>query len=166
MKRVGVISDTHGSLPRCAYTELADCDYIIHAGDICSPRIYEELKTIASPIAVLGNNDIAEYGGSVQCYAQAYIEGFSFLVAHYKEDVISYLRNLKSQGKDLPQICINGHTHIPIIRQGSHEFSDQLFICPGSTTRPRGGSKPCVIKMEIEQGIYIKPPYFVWLDWF
>ena len=36
---VGVLSDTHGVLPSAAFAELADCDFIVHAGDICGPGI-------------------------------------------------------------------------------------------------------------------------------
>ncbi len=62
---VGVLSDTHGRLPEDAYAELADCDFIIHAGDICGPGIMLELGGLAPVCAVLGNNDYPEYGESV-----------------------------------------------------------------------------------------------------
>ena len=37
--RIGIISDTHGSLSPAAYAALADCDHIIHAGYIGGPAI-------------------------------------------------------------------------------------------------------------------------------
>ena len=37
--RIGIISDTHGSLDPRAYAALADCDHIIHAGDIGGPSV-------------------------------------------------------------------------------------------------------------------------------
>ena len=61
MTTIGVISDTHGSLHQRAYEALADCDYIIHAGDICNPGIIRELETLAPVYAVLGINDYNEY---------------------------------------------------------------------------------------------------------
>ena len=62
---VGVISDTHGVLDPRAFAALADCDVIIHAGDICGPGILEELRILAPVIAVLGNCDYPEYGRAV-----------------------------------------------------------------------------------------------------
>ena len=48
MKTVGVISDTHGRLDERAFAELADCDHIIHAGDIGDPAILRELEACRS----------------------------------------------------------------------------------------------------------------------
>ena len=87
MTTIGVISDTHGSLHQRAYEALADCDYIIHAGDICNPGIIRELETLAPVYAVLGNNDYNEYGPHVGRYSKPVIEGVRFLVAHYPNDV-------------------------------------------------------------------------------
>ena len=87
MARIGVISDTHGVLPVEAFNALADCEHIIHAGDICSPEIIRDLQTLAPVTAVLGNNDFNEYGTSVCRYARPVIDGVRFLVAHYPRDV-------------------------------------------------------------------------------
>ncbi|MFR5827936.1 MAG: metallophosphoesterase family protein [Adlercreutzia equolifaciens] len=57
MLRIGIISDTHGTLDPRAYAALADCEHIIHAGDIGGVAILRELETLAPVTAVLGNND-------------------------------------------------------------------------------------------------------------
>src|SRR5258706_14115493 len=57
MARIGLISDTHGLLRPEAKAFLRGSDFIIHAGDICDPRILEELSAIAPVTAVRGNND-------------------------------------------------------------------------------------------------------------
>ena len=73
--RIGIISDTHGSLDPRAYTALADCDHIIHAGDICGPAILRELEALAPVTAVLGNNDFDEYGSEVGHFAHPVLGG-------------------------------------------------------------------------------------------
>ena len=83
---VGVLSDTHGVLPSAAFAELADCDFIVHAGDICGPGILAELETLAPVTAVLGNNDCREYGRSVDRFATPVIGGVRFLVTHTPDD--------------------------------------------------------------------------------
>jgi hypothetical protein len=55
--RIGVISDTHGLLRPEAVDALKGVDHIIHAGDIGSQRVLEELLKIAPLDAVWGNVD-------------------------------------------------------------------------------------------------------------
>ena len=42
MKRIGVLSDTHGTLPKQVYTFFKDCDELWHAGDIGTGEIQEQ----------------------------------------------------------------------------------------------------------------------------
>lgn len=151
---VGVLSDTHGRLPLAAYAELADCDHIIHAGDICGPEILEELSQLAPVSAVLGNNDYREYGAAVDRFATPVIGGVRFLIAHRPEDLEAAFsgRTCALKPHDpLPQVAIHGHTHVPRIVSGKEASPASWLICPGSVSRPRR-SKPSVAKIEIAQG--------------
>ena len=47
MTLIGVLSDTHGRLDADAFAALAECDRIIHAGDIGGPHILRELEALA-----------------------------------------------------------------------------------------------------------------------
>ena len=54
---LGILSDTHGYL-HPAFKELfKDADYILHAGDIGTPEVLQQLEAIAPTIAVRGNID-------------------------------------------------------------------------------------------------------------
>lgn len=154
MKLVGVISDTHGCLDARAYAALADCDHIIHAGDIGDPAILRELETLAPVTAVLGNNDFPEYGSAVDRYARPCIEGVSFLVSHYPQDVrISYAgTSALAPGDPIPRVRIHGHTHVPQLEAGKEARPSDLLLCPGSAFRPRGGSPRCVAKIAVDAG--------------
>lgn len=152
---VGIISDTHGALPRAAYFELADCDHIIHAGDIGDPDILDELRGLAPVTAVLGNNDIPEYGESVGRYTVEAIGGVRFLVAHTPRGLAAALSGRTSAlkaGDPVPSVAVHGHTHVPRIESGAEAFPARMLICPGSPVRPRGGSMPSVAKVEIQNG--------------
>ena len=119
---VGVLSDTHGRLPEDAYSELADCDFIIHAGDICGQGIMLELGGLAPVCAVLGNNDYPEYGESVGTVATPRIGGVRFLVTHTPTDlraILSGRTNVLKPGDPVPQVAIHGHTHVPELLRGS-----------------------------------------------
>ena len=54
MKKIGIISDTHGLLRPEILEILKTCDCIIHAGDVNKPEILDTLRTtIVSPIFLL-----------------------------------------------------------------------------------------------------------------
>ena len=137
-----------------AAAAMAECDHIIHAGDICDPGILAELRAYAPVTAVLGNNDYPEYGQDVGRFAKPIIEGVRFLVAHYPNQVkISpFGSSAVAPGDPIPQVCIHGHTHVPCIQTGASARPADLLLCPGSTTRPRGGFPASVAKLVVEDG--------------
>lgn len=152
MTVVGVISDTHGRLSQGAYAALADCDHIIHAGDIGDPAILRELSTLAPVTAVLGNNDFPEYGEAVGRSARTRIDGVRFLVAHYPRDVriSAFGTGALAPGDPIPDVCIHGHTHVPKLEYGKEARPAQFVLCPGSASRPRGGNPPSIARIVIE----------------
>ena len=154
MKIVGLISDTHGRLDERAYAAMAECDYILHAGDIGDPGILTQLAALAPVTAVLGNNDFPEYGSTVDRFARPCIEGVRFLMAHYPGDVrITFAGGAGvAPGDPIPQVCVHGHTHVPEIELGKDARPAELVICPGSAFRPRGGFPRCVGKVIAHEG--------------
>ncbi len=60
---LGVVADTHvpdhmAGLPPALWEALAGVDAILHAGDICVPRVLRELEQVAPVYAVAGNRDL------------------------------------------------------------------------------------------------------------
>ena len=123
--RIGIISDTHGSLNPRAYAALADCDHIIHAGDICGPAILRELETLAPVTAVLGNNDFDEYGSEVGHFAHPVLGGVRFLVGHKPGDV-----RVSFAGSAETRCPTSSCTGIP--------------TCPNSWSAPRRGPRASI----------------------
>ena len=56
MKRIGVLSDTHGFVPPQVYDFFKDCDELWHAGDI-GWGVLEDLQKFKPVRAVYGNTD-------------------------------------------------------------------------------------------------------------
>ncbi len=56
MRRIGVLSDTHGVVPSQVYTFFRDCDELWHAGDM-GRGVYETLSQFKPLRAVYGNMD-------------------------------------------------------------------------------------------------------------
>ena len=56
---LGVLSDNHGESYPQVLEELADCDAILHAGDVGNIQILQDLAKLGSPLYVAtGNNDL------------------------------------------------------------------------------------------------------------
>lgn len=64
VRRVGVVADTHVGdllprLPRGVLDALDGVELILHAGDLTTPRVLDELAEVAPVLAVMGNHDRA-----------------------------------------------------------------------------------------------------------
>lgn len=143
MPRIGLISDTHGTLPEAVFEAFAHVDYIIHAGDICARSVLWELESIATTFAVLGNCDHLDYGSSVRSELSTSIGGVRVYVSHFPADA-----ERAAAGGEYG-LAVHGHTHVPRdeLRGGCR------IVNPGSASRPRGGSDACVALLRIEEGV-------------
>ncbi len=144
MKKIGVISDTHGLLRPEVKEGLKDCDAILHAGDINRPELLDELREIAPVRAVSGNADEAwaEIEG-LEPTARLTLFGLEIAMAHTKKAARPVVA-----GSD---IIITGHTH----KYEEKEADGQLWLNPG-TCGPVRRSSPitmAVIATE-EDGSY------------
>ena len=138
---IGVISDTHGGLPKAALDAFAGCDWIIHAGDICGQRILWELETVAPVIAVMGNCDWDDYGPTVHYTAAPLLDDVRFKIVHKRSGAALMAPETR--------VVVFGHTHIPCVewQQGV------LWFNPGSATEPRGGHAASIGFIELDDGL-------------
>ncbi|WP_077002376.1 metallophosphoesterase family protein [Variovorax sp. KK3] len=127
MRRIGLISDTHGLLRPEAIAFLQGCEHIVHAGDICDPRILDELAAIAPVSAVRGNNDVGAWARAVPETALVTLEGLRLYVVH---DIADLDIDPAAQGV---QVVVCGHSHRP-----KAEARDGVwYVNPGSAGPPR-----------------------------
>jgi len=119
---LGIISDTHGLLRREALSALKGCQAIIHAGDVGSPAILDQLKAVAPVFAVRGNVDTEPWTSSLPLTAVVELQNVSIYVLH---NLGQLDLNPKTAGF---HIVVSGHTHKP----ESHWHDDVLYINPGS----------------------------------
>jgi putative phosphoesterase len=124
---VGVISDTHGLLRPQAIAALQGCDRIIHAGDIGSAQILDQLAAIAPLDAVRGNNDLdAPWARELPDCLRLDLNGWRVLLAHDIADVAISV-------DDRIDLVITGHSHKP----GIEWRGERLYLNPGSAGRRR-----------------------------
>jgi len=148
--RIGIISDTHGSLPPLVLKAFEGCEHIIHAGDIGGQHLLDDLEAVAPVTAVLGNCDyFGSYLTADEC-ASVTLDGTRFFIAHDPADVDRALRGYGDlrPGDPLPHLCVHGHTHIP----RNEQKGAVLMLCPGSPCRPRAGSDPSILILEAKDG--------------
>lgn len=138
--RIGVISDTHGGLPKAALLALEGCDTIIHAGDIGGLRVLLELEAIAPVIAVLGNCDYHDYGPGVGYSEAPLLDDVRFKVVHKRENAAFMAPETR--------VVVFGHTHRPC----NEYVQGVLYFNPGSASDPRG-PKPSVGIIELDDGL-------------
>src|SRR5215475_9170880 len=108
-KYIGVIADTHGLLRPAVYAVFKDVDWIIHAGDIGTPEILNELTSLAPVIAVRGNNDTGSWAKAIPQTETLQVGRVQIFVLHNLKEL-----NLSpsSVGFD---VVISGHSHRPSI---------------------------------------------------
>ncbi len=140
MKRIGIISDTHGLLRPEVKQSLKDCEAILHAGDINKPELLDELREIAPVRAVCGNADEswAESEG-IALTTSLTLFGLQIGMAHTKKAARSV-----SEGCD---IIITGHTH----KYEEKTTDGQLWLNPG-TCGPVRRSAPITLAVIETEG--------------
>ena len=84
---IGVISDTHGLLRPEAIAALEGCDRIIHAGDVGSADVLNQLRRIAPVVAVRGNVDKGRWSIALPYSAVVELDGHSIHVIHILADL-------------------------------------------------------------------------------
>jgi len=122
VKRIGLISDTHGLLRREAVEALEGSEMIIHAGDVGNPEVLEALRKIAPVVAVRGNVDTEPWATALPETALAEAGAAMIYVLH---DVKALDLNPAASGF---HIVVSGHSHKP----GKTERHGVLYINPGS----------------------------------
>jgi len=130
MRRVGLISDTHGLLRPEAIEFLRGADHIVHAGDIGDAAILAELGKLAPVTAVRGNNDTYAWARRVPEHAALKIE----------KTTIDVLHNIADLKQAKARVVVTGHSHKPKVE----ERDGVLYVNPGSAG-PRRFSLPIAL---------------------
>jgi putative phosphoesterase len=137
---IGVISDTHGLLRPEALAALNGVELIIHAGDVGSPDVLEQLRRIAPVTAVRGNVDHGDWAEHLPRTAVAEAEGRRLLILHDLHEL-----DPAATGYDA---IISGHSHQPLedVRNGV------LYLNPGAAG-PRRFTLPVTLaRLHISAG--------------
>lgn len=131
MKRIGILSDTHGLWDERYATHFRDCDEIWHAGDIGDYSIVERLKEIAAVRAVCGNVDHGEARRRCPELLIFDIENVKVLLTHIGGYPGRWAPGMKKLlREERINLMVDGHSHL--LKIIFDKELDLLHVNPGA----------------------------------
>ncbi|MEG1573706.1 MAG: metallophosphoesterase family protein [Bacteroidales bacterium] len=131
MKRIGLLSDTHGYWDERYVKYFSDCDEIWHSGDIGSMDVIEKLQAIKPLRAVYGNIDGHDIRGTYPKHQHFELEGAKIWMTHiggypghYSPEVTPEIYHRP------PNLFVSGHSHI--LKVQYDKTLNLLHINPGA----------------------------------
>jgi len=158
--KLGIISDTHGHFDPNLLESLRGVDEILHAGDVGTADVLDQLRVVAPVHAVRGNVDPPELGlaptftrrfGRVSLHmlhvlpqSQSTIRDWA-LAGSLEGKAAAYCRRFLDSFPEACRIVIFGHSHEPcaLVLEG------KLFFNPGSAGKKRFSLPRCCGVLEI-----------------
>ena len=138
-----VVSDTHipdfaNALPDAVVAEASRADLVLHAGDVTSPRVLEELSEAAPVLCAIGNGDgaeVARWGARPRIEAR--IADINIGMVHDSGSRTGRAARLR-RWFPAADLVVFGHSHIPM------DLSEEgiRLLNPGSPTWKRRQDAP------------------------
>lgn len=142
---IGLISDTHGLLRPDVHDAFAGVEMILHAGDVCSDTILDELGLIAPVFAVYGNCDDPWMPGLAQ-QREMELGGLRVHVSHGHE--LGRPKPAQVAAAYDADVIVYGHTHLAKIER----VGGRLVVNPGSAGPKRFSLPATVARLTIADG--------------
>lgn len=113
MRRIGLLSDTHGWLDERVFEYFAECDEIWHAGDIGDAAVADRLEAFRPLRAVYGNIDGRELRQRFPEDQRFFCEEVEVWITHIGGYPGRYTTRVRQQlVQHPPRLFICGHSHI------------------------------------------------------
>lgn len=145
--RIGLIADTHmpGSIKELwagVYKIFDGVEGILHAGDLHTLDLVDQLSKIAPTWVARGNGDRGLIDDRLRDSWLLEFNGLSVGMVHHfptlenKSEEIVMGKIAKLFPESTPDMIVYGHTH----KESIHQLNDILLVNPGSPTLPRNQS--------------------------
>ncbi|WP_455715893.1 metallophosphoesterase family protein [Anaerosporobacter sp.] len=141
MTTIAILSDTHGLLRDEVKQQLKDSDIIIHAGDINSQDIVDEMQSYAPLYIVRGNND-KEWASELPISLMITIEEVRIFIVHNKKDIPKDLSDV--------DLIVYGHSH----KYDDKEVAGVRMFNPGSCGKRRFDLEITMARMTIDNSTF------------
>jgi putative phosphoesterase len=155
--RALVLADTHirpgraRRLPDALYAELERVDVVLHAGDVVTQHLLDELSGFAPVHAVLGNND-GELVGVLPEVCTLELEGVTVAMVHETGATKGRADRVRRRFPDAT-VVVFGHSHMPLDEEG---VDGQRLFNPGSPTERRRAPARTYGRLDISDGRLVR----------
>lgn len=134
MKRIGLLSDTHGFLDPKIFELFDECDEIWHAGDF-GPAVSEPLSKFKPLRGVHGNIDDTTIRKTHPEHQRFFCEGVDVWMTHIGGYPDRYDRRVRDEiYRNPPDLFISGHSHILKVMRDL-KLNNMLHFNPGAAGR-------------------------------
>ena len=131
MKRIGILSDTHGSVSAEVQAFLQGCDEVWHAGDVGNEPTLDAWMRFKPLTAVYGNIDDWHVRARLQEVAVFQCEACTVMMTHIGGYPAHYAPGIAARlSREKPDIFVAGHSHIlKVMRDEAHGL---MYFNPGA----------------------------------
>jgi len=156
MKRIGLLSDTHGYMDDRMLHHLSNCDEIWHAGDIGSDEVMKPLHELALVRAVYGNIDDASLRSTYPLDNVFETEGAKCYMTHIAGRPGKYPSRVKEMVRtEKPDIFVCGHSHILLIKRDPN--TGLIHLNPGAAGKHGFHKIRTMLRFIIDNGKILQP---------
>ena len=153
MKKIGLLSDTHGYWDERYVRHFESCDEIWHACDIGSIEVADRLAAFRPLRAVYGNIDGRELRLRFPQTLRFEVEGAQVLIKHIGGYPGHYDPSVRgSLLTRPPQLFISGHSHILKVKYD--KTLSMLHINPGAAGKQGFHRVRTLVRFVVDQGCF------------
>lgn len=151
MKKIGLLSDTHGDLPQQIFEYFKEVDEIWHAGDIGDLAVTDALKAFKPLRAVYGNIDDMHCRAEFPEHLHFELEGVTCYLTHIGGRPGNYSKPaLIEIQKHQPKVFICGHSHILLVKNDPQ--NKMLCLNPGACGNKGFHTIRTALRFELHDG--------------
>jgi len=149
---LGILSDTHNYFHPQLPEVLAEVDLILHAGDVGTPEVLDELEKVAPVRAVYGNIDGQAIKHRAPEYQRFRTEGLRVLMTHIGGRPGRWPKGIGPLlQRERPDVFICGHSHILRIERVK-ALGGMLYLNPGAAGQQGFHQVKTCVRLQVEGG--------------
>ncbi|MGA9326969.1 MAG: metallophosphoesterase family protein [Salegentibacter sp.] len=149
MKKILLLSDTHGYIDERILHYAGEADEIWHAGDIGTTAVSDDLKELKPLKAVYGNIDGTEIRKEFPLHQRFMCEKVDVWITHIGGYPKKYSPAIREEiRKNPPKLFISGHSHILKVMNDSQ--LDLLHMNPGAAGKQGFHKKRTMLRFKID----------------
>jgi len=150
---IAIVADTHlprGSraIPEACLERVRAADLMLHAGDLSTPEVLENLRALGPPVAAVhGNIDSADLRRVLPERQVVDAAGARIGIVHDAGPATGRLRRMRLAFPECDAV-VYAHTHVPHVEQAGAVW----LLNPGSPTERRTAPGHSMLMLRVEDG--------------